>query len=837
MFNFKLDEISNVFVQKLESDLFGGGLYRFKFPHYVGSEPNGYIPWNTAGNLPPMEADLSELKGCRIHFSVTTIQNGTDPLQSNDINRGFRLVAPGGSKRTRWLNHNESSLSMRNALLNTVNLSDINVSRIGPFESGSYEWLVTFSQGFSWKGQSWKIVRSGGGSIDLKGTNANAESKNVQLGKFEGYFSLMFDRDGFEPEQTNQLPISMSDIDLKESLEKLESITEVNVYSTNQGDSGAKRWDLTFVSLKDAGDLPLLRSGNFSNITPALSESDVFITEKRKGVSNEVLFVKIPLSRAFKFSSNEKEGKEFLFSNNTSTAEVTNALNDLEKDAEYFVEIHMGSVSIDIFILPLAFNDTVYRLITAEVFDFCDFSLCFSNSISAEIWVSGTTQALNGSFAIEMNLLDCNFGVLCSNKTKFLPIHSSIKYIEEQLETIPFLKDVIVDDVGDQVNIPIKSGKIGRSRHIYVHFKELNTSVADVPMLRLDESRITGSFLTDVFETTKGLKDYLGGPVSVDVSINGGIDFSDSGILFLYYPVINIISLHPSRGPSCGGSKLILHGNFTGHSHHFCHFESHQLFVKNRPRITIGSIINKTHLLCETPPSFPGKEQVSVSIDGMDTSGTASSKVIFTYDEVAMISNIVPSQVPSSGNNIVQIFGGPFPLEAKYITCKFGNIHVLAVNRSKNMITCIAPQLVPGVYFLEVGLNGQDFTEHHFSFLVYDDCIIDKIMPESGPASGSTQIQIIGRGFFNSTYALCKFGTQAVTAFFVNEFKYICYTPSLLSMDEMRWSSLSSHEHQHFRNTSVFPYSHHHPLFLSKLKLVEFSMVCILIYVFVFIRI
>ena len=45
----------------------------------------------------------------------------------------------------------------------------------------------------------------------------------------------MFDQDGFEPEQANQLPISMSDIDLKESLEKLESITEVNVYSTNKG--------------------------------------------------------------------------------------------------------------------------------------------------------------------------------------------------------------------------------------------------------------------------------------------------------------------------------------------------------------------------------------------------------------------------------------------------------------------------------------------------------------------------------------------------------------------------------------------------------------------------
>ena len=59
-------------------------------------------------------------------------------------------------------------------VISSANVRDINVSRIGPFESGSYEWLVTFSQGFSWKGQYWKIVRSGGFSINLKETNVNA---------------------------------------------------------------------------------------------------------------------------------------------------------------------------------------------------------------------------------------------------------------------------------------------------------------------------------------------------------------------------------------------------------------------------------------------------------------------------------------------------------------------------------------------------------------------------------------------------------------------------------------------------------------------------------------
>ena len=63
--------------------------------------------------------------GGQIIESVTTVQDGTDPVSDDDKNRGFCLVAPGGSKNyplsrvTKWLRHNTTSNEMEAALRDT----------------------------------------------------------------------------------------------------------------------------------------------------------------------------------------------------------------------------------------------------------------------------------------------------------------------------------------------------------------------------------------------------------------------------------------------------------------------------------------------------------------------------------------------------------------------------------------------------------------------------------------------------------------------------------------------------------------------------------------------
>eukprot|EP00957_Ditylum_brightwellii_P175710 13378686-Ditylum_brightwellii.AAC.1 len=75
-------------------DAWGGAEYFITFEHYSGSSPNGRV-LQTAGNIPPIEVDTSTLYGANIKTSVTTIQNGTDPVTDDESSRGFRIVTPG----------------------------------------------------------------------------------------------------------------------------------------------------------------------------------------------------------------------------------------------------------------------------------------------------------------------------------------------------------------------------------------------------------------------------------------------------------------------------------------------------------------------------------------------------------------------------------------------------------------------------------------------------------------------------------------------------------------------------------------------------------------------
>lgn len=62
--------------------------YDISFPHYIGDAPNGYVPW-TAGDIPPIKMETSNLSGPNFTCSLVTIENGTDPSQMMRTTVGF----------------------------------------------------------------------------------------------------------------------------------------------------------------------------------------------------------------------------------------------------------------------------------------------------------------------------------------------------------------------------------------------------------------------------------------------------------------------------------------------------------------------------------------------------------------------------------------------------------------------------------------------------------------------------------------------------------------------------------------------------------------------------
>ena len=99
-------------------------------------------------------------------------------------------------------------------------------------------------------------------------------------------------------------------------------------------------------------------------------------------------------------------------------------------------------------------------------------------------------------------------------------------------------------------------------------------------------------------------------------------------------------------------------------------------------------------------------------------------------------------------------------------------------------IRCTSPPkgnsiLVP----LEVSLNDQDYTDSRFSFLYYEDPMLSRVMPVSGPAvAAGTAVTVFGKGFDvlrGGEYVSCQFGSPLNAAY--NE-RYTITTP-LLSVE------------------------------------------------------
>ncbi len=764
-------------------------------------------------------------------------------LDDDEFGRGFRLVAPGGSieypltHHTRWIHHNESADGMREALIGTGLFDEGTlVGRAGPFPGETYKWEILLPKNETFNGQTLHVVNSGGGAVRLKGDNASVTCTIAQRGtsRLEGEFRLQYSNNG-SVETTRLLPHNSTEDEIKTALEELRGIDVVHVQSTNldlnMTGSGAVQWHVTFDSLKNAGDVPLLSFDYTSSGNKLLgSNATINIIESRKGASHAIYKIEIPAQAEFFCIVMDGIESQFLQVGATPS-EVVEAIEAIggksivvEKyEAEYFF--------LDIIGYPLEGRLKAHMILCAIV---DSSSSCSAEIHSAILHAPSAAKQLGGHFSLRFqpNIVPCKTCV--HSITEPISAFASVQEIETALHRLDFVDDVVVTITESkrygEYKIPVTSGIVGVNRNIYVRFIQtkarpwnIDESLlfystgysGDVPMLEINQDNLKGTptresanssdYIAIVSEVVKGTDLNHGGIVEVAVSLNSGADFSERNPFFEYKPVPIVKSIIPAYGSIAGNTAIRVKGdNFSRKSARFCLFWGlGASLVDGAPsglieyvpvsKYATGIAYNTfqtgnatiTEVVCVSPATFK-PQYINLAVVSDDEIFSLESSVkgrgkLFRYHQDIKISSIYPASASVTGNVSVAISGGPF-FSNDGLYCLFGGVVVPGVFYSPNHISCNAPLHASGTYALEVTQNGQDFTTSGYTFRYYHTCSVGSISPMSGPARKSgTNIKVLGENFVNTTHLQCRFGLAIVPATFVRSTEIFCSSPPVKS--------------------------------------------------------
>jgi hypothetical protein len=166
----------------------------------------------------------------------------------------------------------------------------------------------------------------------------------------------------------------------------------------------------------------------------------------------------------------------------------------------------------------------------------------------------------------------------------------------------------------------------------------------------------------------------------VEVSMNGGADFTRSGKKFMYAPAATATALLPSMGRS-GPSQIVtvVGRNFEHTSELRCQVGDVQA--------SMARYISTSTAICALPTRGAGTVTVSVSNNGVDF----DVGVRFKYLTVPKVMSIVPSMGPTLGGGIVTMYGiglGQYDVGVK---CIFGQDQTMAQKLNASAVLCVVP--------------------------------------------------------------------------------------------------------------------------------------------------
>lgn len=263
--------------------------------------------------------------------------------------------------------------------------------------------------------------------------------------------------------------------------------------------------------------------------------------------------------------------------------------------------------------------------------------------------------------------------------------------------------------------------------------------------------------------------------VAVEVT-NNGMDWTSSGVVFVYLPPLKIFGVSPNIGPMTGGTVVRLSGSGFEASADggklACRFG-----LSVVPAIVTGA---GSIALCVAPASTKlGSSSLDISSNGVEF---MSDGYTFYYNKDIVVESAWPLAGPESGNTAVTIAGAGFA-DTREILCEFGPVGTLVPGTwvDSSTLSCISPPHMPGVVPLRLSMNMQQFVETGLSFVYLVQSTVRTITPSSGPRHGGTLVEVAGTAFINSTAMSCRLGGRNLPAVFVDSEHVRCTTPPSVS--------------------------------------------------------
>jgi hypothetical protein len=228
------------------------------------------------------------------------------------------------------------------------------------------------------------------------------------------------------------------------------------------------------------------------------------------------------------------------------------------------------------------------------------------------------------------------------------------------------------------------------------------------------------------------------GAWTVEVSANGGTDFTAQELKFRFYAQPHVFAVAPVRGPETGGTWVSVRGfGFVETPALACRFGEGGLLAP--------AVWNSSELVyCVAPPHAPGPVQVALTFNGQQFFVQAGRPVTFVYDFPLQIFSMSPASGPITGGTQVTFVGPEFEFSAG-LRCRFGLAVTHAVFVNRTAIVCVSPSSPQGPVSVAISRNGQDFEETGLRFSYVPQPQATWVYPAFGWAGAATRVVVGGQ--------------------------------------------------------------------------------------------
>ena len=230
---------------------------------------------------------------------------------------------------------------------------------------------------------------------------------------------------------------------------------------------------------------------------------------------------------------------------------------------------------------------------------------------------------------------------------------------------------------------------------------------------------------------------------------------------FHYEPEMVIDAVAPARGPSEGGTKVIISGE------HFSRRAADLGLLKCRFNVTdvvVAEYVSSKTIICITPMHATGAVAVEIT---SNLQQYTMSGVTYSFESV-VISSVSPSTGPVRGGSLTLVTAITSPPLHHSLYCHFGsgsNGTTAASFDATGIIVCISPPAhESGQVHLSISSSTATYALSPVLYRYYEEPRLDVIYPVMGPQDGGTPLSIFGAAFQSTASVWCRFSSADHTS-------------------------------------------------------------------------